>query len=47
MRGPPRPQPPVSRPDTTAARARASAARMGTVSPAFIVRDVLELADEV
>lgn len=47
MRGPPRPQPPVSRPDTTAARARANAARMGTVSPAFIVRDVLELADEV
>lgn len=46
MRGPPRPQPPAT-PDTTAARHRAHAARLGTVPPAFVARDVLELAGEV
>lgn len=46
MRGPPRPQPPAT-PDTTAARHRAHATRMGTLAPAFIARDVFELADEV
>ncbi len=46
MRGPPRPQPPAG-PDVNAARMRAHAARLGTVAPVFVVRDVLELADEV
>lgn len=47
MRGPPRPQPQARRPDVAAARTRALAARMGTVPPAFVANDVLELADEV
>jgi hypothetical protein len=46
MRAPPRPPPPAG-PDTAAARNRAHAARLGTVPPAFVARDVLELAGEV
>lgn len=46
MKTPPRPQPPAG-PDLAAARNRAHAARLGTVPPAFIARDVLELAGEV
>lgn len=43
---PPRPQPPAG-PDLAAARHRAHAARLGTLPPTFVARDVFELADEV
>lgn len=43
MRGPPRPR----QTDLAAARSRALAAQMGTMSPAFVAQDVFALADEV